>query len=63
MIIFTTKVFFSIFTNFYSQRRVKENEIKKKEAKEKGIKVDCKRKVCFLQSCISSKCPPLAIKI
>ncbi|KAJ7389674.1 60S ribosomal protein L21 [Desmophyllum pertusum] len=25
-------------------RRVKENELKKKEAKEKGMKVDCKRK-------------------
>ena len=30
---------------FCKHRRVKENEQKKKEAKEKGIKVDCKRKV------------------
>lgn len=34
-------------------RRVKENEQKKKAAKEKGVlKVDCKRKVRFLSSAV-----------
>ncbi len=33
----------------FSFRRVKENEVKKREAKLKGIKVDCKRQVsCYL---------------
>ena len=30
-------------------RRVKENEIKKKEAKEKGVKADCKRKAGYFK--------------
>ena len=34
-----------VLLNVVFCRRVKENELKKKEAKEKGMKVDCKRKV------------------
>ena len=37
---------------WYSFRRVKENELKKKEAKEKGqVKIDCKRKVIDIIIC------------
>lgn len=39
-------MFFITTVNVSLFRRVKENELKKKEAKEKGgVKVDCKRKV------------------